>query len=52
MYGWLWRHLPGPTPVRALVCVVLVAAVVVVLFGWGFQHLAPYVPFNGGTVDQ
>ncbi len=52
MYGWIWRHLPGPTPVRALVSVVLVLAVVVALFGWGFEHIAPYLPFNDGTVSQ
>ena len=28
MYGWVWRHIPGPTPVRVL----LVLAAVVVLF--------------------
>ncbi len=52
MYGWLWRHLPGPTAVRLLICLVLAAVVVVVLFGWGFQYLAPYLPFNDGTVDR
>lgn len=51
MYGWLWRKLPGSTPVRVLACAVLVAAVVIVLFGWGFAYLAPFVPFNDGTVD-
>ena len=39
MYGWLWRHLPGPTPVR-LVLAVLLAAV------------APYMPFNETTVGE
>ena len=52
MYGWIWRHLPGPTPVRVVTAVLLVAAVVVVLFGWGFHYLAPYMPFNDGTVNQ
>ena len=28
MYGWLWRHIPGPTPMRVLV----VLATVVALF--------------------
>ena len=51
MYGWIWRHLPGPTPARAALSLLLVAAVVVVLFGWGFDHLAQYVPFNNGTVS-
>ena len=24
MYGWIWRHLPGPTPVRAVISLLLV----------------------------
>jgi hypothetical protein len=52
MYPWLWRHLPGPWPVRLLVALLLVLAVVVLLFGWGFPHLAPLMPFNDGTVAR
>lgn len=39
MYAALWRRLPGPAWVRALITVVLLAAVVVALFGWGFPAL-------------
>lgn len=52
MYPWLWRHLPGPTPVRVLLGLVLVLAVVAALFQWGFPHLAPLMPFNDGTVSR
>ncbi|HET8614985.1 MAG TPA: hypothetical protein VFL94_05615 [Actinomycetales bacterium] len=52
MYEWMWRHLPGPWPVRALICVALLAVVVVVLFQWGFPALAPLMPFNDGTVGD
>lgn len=52
MYGYLWRRLPGPWPVRALLALVLLLAVVVALFGWGFPVLAPLVPFNDGTVSR
>ncbi len=52
MYGFIWRHLPGPVLVRALLALVLVAAVVAVLFVWVFPALAPIMPFNNGTVNQ
>ncbi len=50
MYGWLWRTLPGPTWVRVLTAVVLLAAVVAALFAWVFPALSPYLPFNETTV--
>jgi len=50
MYGWLFRHLPGPLWLRVLLTVVLLAALVVVLFGWVFPAVAPYLPFNDGLV--
>lgn len=52
MYGWVWRHLPGPTAVRLATAVVLVMAVVVVLFLWVFPLAAPLVPFNENTVGE
>ncbi len=52
MYGWIWHHLPGPTLLRLLLAAVLLAAVVAALFTWVFPHLAPYVPFNDGTVTR
>ncbi|HEX3004392.1 MAG TPA: hypothetical protein VHO27_09270 [Angustibacter sp.] len=52
MYGWIWQHLPGPAAVRVLISALLVAAVVAVLFVWVFPAVAPYVPFNDGTVDR
>jgi hypothetical protein len=52
MYGFVWRHLPGPTLVRILLAVVLVLVVVAVLFLWVFPALAPIMPFNNGTVNQ
>jgi hypothetical protein len=52
MYGFIWRHLPGPLVVRILLALVLVAAVVAVLFVWVFPVVAPHMPFNNGTVDH
>lgn len=52
MYGFLWRRMPGPWPVRAALALALVLAVVAALFLWGFPVLAPLVPFNDGTVSR
>jgi hypothetical protein len=51
MYGWLWRHLPGPTAVRVGILVGAVAAVVAVCFLWAFPAIAPLLPFNEITVE-
>lgn len=44
MYGWLWRHLPGPVPLRITLAVVLATAVIAALTGlvfpWIDHHLA------------
>ena len=52
MYGWLWRHLPGPTAVRVVTAVVLVLAVLAACFLWVFPAVAPYMPFNQTTVGE
>ena len=51
MYGWLWRHLPGPTPVRAIIALALFLGVVAVLFLWVFPWLEPRLPFTRVTID-
>jgi len=51
MYGPLWRLLPGPWPVKAILALVLLAAVVAVCFLWLFPAIAPYLPFNGNSVQ-
>ena len=52
MYGPLWRLLPGPWPVKVVLSLVLVAVVIVVCFLWIFPAIAPYVPFNGNSVQS
>ena len=32
MYGWIWRHLPGPRWLKLLEALVLAAGVVLLLF--------------------
>lgn len=43
MYAWLWRKLPGPWPVRAVICAALAGAAVVALFTWVFPAIEPWV---------
>lgn len=52
MYAALWRRLPGPAWVRALVLAALAAVVVVVCFEWVFPLVADHMPFNDQTVEQ
>jgi hypothetical protein len=52
VYGFIWRHLPGPFVLRGLLALVLFAVVVVALFGWAFPAVAPILPFNNGTVSR
>ena len=46
MYGWLWRHLPGPSVVRALILAVAAFLVLAACFLWVFPAVAPFMPFN------
>lgn len=52
MYGPLWRLLPGPWQVKALLSLILVIGVVAVCFLWLFPVIAPYMPFNSYSVQN
>ncbi|GLW92091.1 hypothetical protein [Actinokineospora globicatena] len=52
MYGWIWRHLPGPTAVRVLTALVLVAGVIALLMLVVFPWVEPKLPFNQVTTQQ
>ncbi len=49
MYGWIWRHLPGPFAVRLVLAVLAVCAVVALLFFVIFPAVDPLLPFNNVT---
>ncbi|MCP2254908.1 hypothetical protein LY13_004368 [Prauserella aidingensis] len=51
MYGWIWRHLPGPVALRVVEALVLVAAVVALLMFVVFPWLEPMLPFNDVSVQ-
>lgn len=50
MYAALWRSLPGPAWVRAVLCLVLVAVVVAACFTWLFPWVSTLLPFTESTV--
>lgn len=52
MYGPLWRLLPGPWPVKVVLSLLLVAAVVAACFLWLFPAIAPYMPFSDNSVQR
>jgi len=52
MYSWIWRHLPGPLPVRLVLSLVLAATVVLLLFTVVFPWAEHALPFIDVTVDQ
>lgn len=52
MYAAIWRALPGPTPVKALLALILACACVAVLFIWVFPWIESGLPFGDVTVNS
>jgi len=52
MYGWIWRRLPGPLPLRLLFAAALAAGVVLLLFTAVFPWAENALPFLDVTVDE
>ncbi|WP_166346966.1 DUF4175 domain-containing protein [Phytoactinopolyspora limicola] len=50
MYAWMWRHLPGPWPLRLLIFLVVLFAVAVALFLWVFPWVEETFEINRVTV--
>jgi hypothetical protein len=51
MYVWLWRHLPGPVPLRLLQTLLLLAAATALLLFVVFPWIEPELPINQVTVS-
>ena len=54
MYGWIFRHLPGPLWVRILTSLLLAAGVVLALMTYVFPWLAEFSlfsPFTDSTIE-
>lgn len=52
MYGFIWRHLPGPTAARAVIALVLVLAAVALLLFVVFPWIEPHLPISQVTVNN
>lgn len=51
MYAWIFRHLPGPFPVRVLLALALLAGVVLLLMEVVFPAVEPLLPWSSVSVD-
>lgn len=52
MYGWIWRHLPGPVAARVAQYVVLLGAAVALLFLVVFPRVEPLLPYSDVNVGR
>lgn len=50
MYGWMFRHLPGPLWMRIVLTVLLLAAAVVLLVQFVFPWLEQFTPLTDSTI--
>jgi hypothetical protein len=50
MYTWIWRHLPGGVPAKAVAALVLVLAVSALLLFVVFPRVEPLLPFTEVTM--
>lgn len=48
MYSWIFRHLPGPTWLRVIEALIIIAAIAYALLEWGF----PWVHENFNLIDN
>ena len=46
MYGWIFRHLPGPLWVRIIIAIITIALAVWCLMEFVFPAFVEYSPFT------
>ncbi|WP_159449692.1 hypothetical protein [Demequina sp. NBRC 110057] len=49
---WLWSRIPGPTALKILLLIVVIAAVVMVLFEWVFPWISTVIPIQDPTIEE
>ncbi len=52
MYGWIFRHLPGPLWVRISLAVVLIAGALVLMVQFLFPWMSQLTPFTDSTIGS
>lgn len=50
MYSWIWTKLPGPVPVKFVIALLAIAAVIVLLMEIVFPIISPMMPYNDVSV--
>lgn len=50
MYGWIFRHLPGPLWLRILISVALLAGALVLMVQFLFPWMSQYTQFSDSTI--
>ncbi|WP_192796017.1 hypothetical protein [Corynebacterium sp. 11A] len=50
MYGWIWRLLPGPWPVKLILLIALLVGVFFLLMNLVFPMISPLLPYNDVSV--
>lgn len=50
MYSWIWTKLPGPVPVKCVIALLAIAAVIVLLMEIVFPIISPMMPYNDVSV--
>ena len=52
MYGWIFRHLPGPLWLRIITSLVLIAAALVLMVQFFFHWMSEYTQFTDSTIGS
>lgn len=51
MYGFIWRHLPGPTWLKVVETIIIIFVIVAFLFLYGFPWLSENTNIGSITVS-
>lgn len=43
MYGWIFRHLPGPTWFKVVEALVIISLIIFALFTWAYPLVHSYL---------